>query len=99
MQYELFGIEFEWDDRKAEENELKHAVAFEEAAWTIIEPATAFFDDPDHSAAELRQIAVGFSNRNRVLFVSFTRRDLVRIISARKATANEQRQFTQRFSG
>lgn len=72
MQYELFGIEFEWDDGKAKASELKHGLAFEEAAWTIIEPATAFFDDPDHSAEELRQIAVGFSDRNRVLFVSFT---------------------------
>jgi uncharacterized DUF497 family protein len=97
MRYELFGIAFEWDDLKAQENEQKHGVTFEEAAWTMIEPATAFFDDPDHSGQELRQIAVGFSDRNRVVFVSFTRRELVRIISARKATANEQRQFTQRF--
>ena len=99
MEYELFGIKFEWDEVKAKANVDKHGLNFEEAAWALIQPTTAFFDDPDHSIEEQRQVAVGFSDRNRVIFVSFTRRECVRIISARKATTNEQRQFAKRFLG
>lgn len=49
-------------------------------------------DDPEHSEAESRQILVGYSDHQRLVFVSFMQRadDLIRIISARKADAPER---------
>ena len=83
---------FEWDDSKAESNLQKHWVPFEEAATIFADPFAAIFSDPDHSEEEIREIVVGISERNRLLVVSFTERnEVVRIISARKATKRERR--------
>ena len=74
---------FEWDETKAEANQKKHGVSFEEAATVFASPLAAIFDDQDHSQDEVREIIVGHSDRNRVLIVSFTERGpAVRIISA-----------------
>ena len=84
-------FKFEWDARKARTNFRKHGVTFEEARTVFLDPFAAFFDDPDHSKDEARELVVGDSNRGRLLFVSFTERDgKVRIISARAATRVER---------
>ena len=77
-------MEFEWDDRKAEDNLLKHGVSFTEAATVFYDPLSITFDDPDHSDDENRFIIIGTSAQARILMVAHTDRgDRIRIISAR----------------
>jgi len=91
------GLRFEWDAGKAAENLAKHGVTFDEAATVFFNPITAIFDDEDHSIGEAREIAVGHSIVGRLLIVAFTERarDVVRIISARKTTRAEKRDYEQ----
>jgi uncharacterized protein len=89
------NIRFSWDSRKAARNRRVHdGVTFEEAA-TVFRDLTAFiFDDDEHSGEEYRELIIGHSTQNRLLIVSFTERDdVIRIISARKADAGEQRVY------
>ena len=83
---------FESDEDKARHNLRKHRVDFEEAKTVFADPRAALFHDEDHSAAEERELVIGYSDRNRLLIVSFTERhcDVIRIISARLATKREQ---------
>jgi uncharacterized DUF497 family protein len=89
-------MEFEWDPAKAAVNRRKHGVSFEEAE-TIFQPAEpAIFDDDSHSEIELRFIAIGFSERSRLLTVAFTRRgNAIRIISARRSSKSEVKLYAQ----
>jgi uncharacterized DUF497 family protein len=89
-------VTYEWDPRKAQTNRRKHGVSFEEAA-SVFQDARAFtFDDPDHSEDELREITIGVSTRGRVLFLSHCDRDgRIRIVSARRATPNERKQYAK----
>ena len=84
---------FEWEVIKANLNFKKHKVSFEEAKTVFHDPLGNVFFDEDHSPKEDREFIVGYSRQNRLLFVSFTERkpDVVRIISARKATKLERR--------
>jgi uncharacterized DUF497 family protein len=93
-------MEFEWDDAKAATNEQKHGVSFPEAATAFADPLAAIFSDPDHSADEVREILVGYSERGRLLIVSFTERPPnLRIISARVATPTERRNHEENPMG
>lgn len=84
-------LEFEWDAPKAAENARKHGVTFEEAGTVFGDPLASYFADPDHSFSEERLVAVGRSDRGRVLAVMFTERPpAVRLISARPATRRER---------
>jgi uncharacterized DUF497 family protein len=89
-------LRFEWDRGKAARNLRKHGVSFEEGQ-TAIEAMPAVFDDLDHSEREPRLLAIGFSEKGRMLTVSFVRLTpaLCRIISARKATRNEQEKYAR----
>lgn len=90
------SLEFEWDPEKAEKNSREHGVAFEEAATVFGDPLARIFDDPEHSSDEPREIIVGYSERQRLLLVSFTERTpKVRIISARPATRGERQRHEQ----
>jgi uncharacterized DUF497 family protein len=85
-------MQFEWDPEKARLNRKKHGVPFEEAVTVFYDPLSATFEDADHSVGEQRLITVGFSSRGRLLFVSHTERgEVLRIISARPATAHERK--------
>ena len=87
---------YDWDPAKAEANAKKHRVTFEEAASVFLDPSALTFWDPDHSEEEDREITIGRSTRQRVLFVAHTSRDgRVRIISARQATRREQKQYEE----
>ena len=90
-------LRFEWDERKAVANLSKHKVSFEEAQTVFYDPLACIFDDEWHSTDEPREIIIGHSNSNRLLLVSFTERDagLVRIISARRATRWERRDYEE----
>ena len=90
------SLEFEWDPAKAAENSRQHGVTFEEAATVFGDPLARIFDDPEHSLDEAREIIVGYSERHRLLLVSFTEREpRVRIISARSATRGERQRHEQ----
>lgn len=83
---------FSWDWLKADANLRKHGVDFDEAATVFSDPLAATFDDPDNSEGETRLITVGYSARHRLLVVSHVERGMIlRIISARLATASERK--------
>jgi hypothetical protein len=85
-------MRFEWDRKKANRNRKKHGVSFDEAVTVFYDPFAATVDDPDHSIEEERLITIGFSARGRLMVVSHTERQgVVRIISARRATAHERK--------
>uniref|UniRef100_UPI00405781A4 BrnT family toxin n=1 Tax=Candidatus Electronema sp. TaxID=2698783 RepID=UPI00405781A4 len=89
-------MSFEWDPEKANSNVKKHGVSFEEAATVFYDPMSATLDDPDHSVAEARLITIGYSTQNRLLFVSHAERGaIIRIISARPATAHERKRHEE----
>jgi len=86
-------IEFEWDHAKAESNLKKHGVSFEEARSVFYDDlAVQFFDES--LGEETRFILLGRSNLSRVLVVVHCERgendEILRIISARKATKTER---------
>jgi uncharacterized protein len=85
---------FEWDPFKAKINIQKHGVSFEEASTVFDDPLAVIFDDETHSTYEHREIIIGHSAQNRLLLISFTERDAnLRLISARRATVREQRDY------
>jgi uncharacterized DUF497 family protein len=89
-------IAFEWDADKFRANVRKHGVTFEEARSCFYDPRQIVFYDPDHSDDEDRELLIAHSNQGRVLIVSYTMRtDLIRIISARKATKSEEIRYAQ----
>lgn len=89
-------MRFEWDPEKARRNEKKHGVSFEEAVTVFYDPLAATLEDVDHSVGEQRLITVGFSSRDRLLFVSHTERGkALRIISVRPATAHERKRHEE----
>ncbi len=88
--------EFEWDKDKAAINKQKHKVSFEEAATVFADPLASIFDDELHSEEEQREIIIGHSVKRHLLLVSFTERGgKVRIISARRATKKESRDYEE----
>jgi uncharacterized DUF497 family protein len=90
------SLEFEWDPAKAQENSRNHGATFEEAVTVFGDPSARIFDDPEHSGDETREIIVGYSQKQRLLLVSFTERaPKVRIISARPATRRERQSHEQ----
>ncbi len=86
-------MEFDWDPQKAASNLKKHGVGFDEAETVFGDLLAAIFRDEDHSVDEKREIIIGYSDRERLLVISFTERsdDLMRIISARRADPDERR--------
>lgn len=89
-------LRFEWDPNKNAINQKKHAIAFEEARTVFDDPEALVIDDPDHSENEERFIILGFSIRANLLVVCHCYREsesVIRIISARKATVRETRQY------
>ena len=91
-------ITFAWDAHKAKLNIEKHGVTFEEAATVFSDECAVLFDDPDHSEDEERLLILGFSANARMLIVCHCLREngnKIRIISARKATKTEEKQYAE----
>jgi len=89
-------LRFEWDDRKAGANAKKHGVTFEEAKSVFVDERAKLIDDPDHSEDEDRFVLLGLSSALRLLLVCHCYRsegNVIRIISARKATAKEFKSY------
>ncbi len=85
---------FEWDEVKALENLRKHRISFEEAKTVFSDPLLLTFPDFEHSLGEDRTISIGVSAYHKTLLVVHTERGTnIRIISARKATARERKNY------
>lgn len=88
---------FDWDDNKAAFNLKKHGVPFEEASTVLLNELAAEFPDTGHSIAEERWIAIGHSNRGRILVVCYTETETtIRIITARKADKQEVKAYEEK---
>lgn len=93
-------LKFEWDENKNAINRIKHKISFEEAKTVFYDENALLIDDPDHSEEEERFILLGFSQRAKILVVCHCYRQdesVIRIISARKATKNEERAYNNRY--
>ncbi|MBP5552895.1 MAG: BrnT family toxin [Spirochaetales bacterium] len=91
-------LRFDWDPDKASMNLNKHDVSFEEAQTVFMDERAILFDDPDHSLEEERFLILGISQKLRLLIVSHCIResgDVIRLISARKATTREAKQYEE----
>lgn len=91
-------MKFDWDDAKNRINQKKHGVWFEEAQTVWADEYSVEFFDPEHSEEEDRFIRIGMSSRSNLLIVVFCERDhgdVVRIISARKATDKEKKSYEE----
>jgi uncharacterized protein len=89
-------IRFEWDEDKSETNRKKHGISFKEAESSFYDVNAKLIHDPEHSEDEDRFILMGMSINVRVLTVCHCYREneeVIRIISARKATKRETEQY------
>ncbi len=84
-------MRFEWDEIKYQTNIAKHGIRFEEAVSAFLDPAGVEIRDLD-SIDEERFILLGQSTLRGLLVVVYCERheDIIRIISARKATKKER---------
>lgn len=90
-------VRFEWDYDKADSNDREHEISFIEAATVFDDDLAVALPDPDHSMDEFRLLLLGESSHRRLLVVSYTERDdMIRIISARIPTRNEQHDYENR---
>ena len=80
---------FEWDPEKARANAAKHGITFGEATSVFLDPLVRIQPDDEHSSDEERYTATGMSQLGRLVIVTYTDRNRIRIISARKPTRRE----------
>ncbi len=90
-------LHFVWDDKKSESNERKHGVSSDEAVSCFYDPFHLLIADPDHSSHEERMILIGMSAHGRLLVVIHVEKveNEIRLISARKATKRERKQYEE----
>ena len=89
-------IRFEWDENKNRANIKKHQISFDEAKTVFYDENARLISDPGHSNNEDRFILLGLSHNAKILVVvhAYKEQDeLIRIISARKATKNENQYY------
>ena len=97
-----FEYRFEWDPAKANRNRTKHRVGFERAATVFLDPNVLSEPDEQYSGDEERWITIGLDIAGTLLVVCHTYREeketcaSIRIISARKATKNESKQYERK---
>ena len=91
-------VRFEWDEAKNKSNHKKHGLWFEEVVAAFSDPFGSLFFDPESSQTEDRFVLIGADYAGRILVIVHLHKAteyLVRIISARKATANESRMYEE----
>jgi len=89
-------MKFIWDENKNKDNIRDHKVSFEEAETVFYDPNGKIIHDPDHSDEEDRFIIMGISKLLKLLVVCQCYREtdeIIRVISARKATKNEKKGY------
>lgn len=94
----MFNYNFEWDATKATSNQRKHGVSFDRAASVFTDQFMLSTPDDEHSETEERWLTLGIADNNKLLVVIHTFDEInaganIRIISAREATKQEQRQY------
>ena len=92
-------IEIVWNDKKNKLNQQKHGISFTEAKTVFFDENARLISDTEHSLYEERFILLGLSNVLKMLIVVHSYREdneVVRIISARKATKNETKLYNRR---
>ena len=88
-------MDYEWDPAKARRNAAKHSVDFADAVIALSDDSAATIPDPD-SEDEDRFVSLGMDPNGRVLVTVFTHRgEKIRIISSRKASRGERRQYEE----
>ena len=93
-------LRIEWDEATNRANQRKHRVSFQEAATVFYDENALLLNDPEHSTEEDRFVLLGLSSVHRIIVVCHCYRsdnDVVRIISARRATRPERRVYVQRW--
>ncbi|MDQ6962225.1 MAG: BrnT family toxin [Mariprofundaceae bacterium] len=92
----IYPMHYEWDKEKAKSNFKKHGVLFSDAVL-VLEDDHALTIEDDEAEGETRFITLGEVSFSSVLVVIWTERvnDVIRIISARKATKHEKRMYQQ----
>ncbi len=90
------SVDLEFDPKKAAANLRKHGVSLEEGADILLDPMALVSEDED-AEGEARFVLVGMSRKGRLLTVCYALPDeeTIRLISARKATRQEERQYAQ----
>lgn len=91
-------MKYIWDDKKEKINFEKHGVRFEEAQVIWSDPLSIEYFDPDNSSTEERYIRIGLNPVRGILFVVFCEKEnieTIRIISARKATNLERKEYEE----
>jgi len=92
----MLYIRFEWNETKNRANLKKHKISFEEAKTVFYDENARLLSDPSHSDGEDRFILLGLSHNAKILVVvhAYKEQDeLIRIISARKATKKENEYY------
>jgi len=85
-----------WDEKKNQDNIINHKVSFQEAETVFFDPNARIIHDPDNSTEEDRFIILGISKLLKLLVVCHCYREddeLIRIITARKATKKETKEY------
>jgi uncharacterized DUF497 family protein len=92
-----FDVVFTWDPKKAAANQNKQEIDFQEAATVLSDTLATTFPDPDHSTpADERFVTIRMSDRNQILVVVHSDEpEVVRIISARRATRRERKFYEE----
>jgi len=94
-------IDFDWDPAKAASNAAKHGVTFEAAMTVFRDPLANSILDRDSTPGEERWVTLGATTSGNLLVVVHTWNDIdadravVRLISARRPTAHEARQYRE----
>jgi len=87
-------MRFSWDPNKDLLNQRDHGITFQEATTVFGDSLAVTVSDPDHSIGEERLITIGQSSSGRLLVVCHIEQgDTIRIISARRATAHERKDY------
>jgi uncharacterized protein len=85
-----------WDENKDAINRRKHRVSFPEASEVFFDPLLVTKADHRHETDELRFFSLGETRSKRLLVVAHTEEEeLIRIITARDATATERRRYEE----
>lgn len=96
------NYDFEWDIKKAKSNLQKHKISFERATEIFLDPFMLSIYDNSHSQNEDRWVTLGKDRSNVTMVVIHTFKNIdqgttkIRIISARRATKNEDKQYNKR---
>lgn len=90
-------IEFDWDEGNKDKNWKKHKVHYKESEEIFFNRPIHIYKDNKHSGIEQRFTAFGKTNKNRLLYITFTiRNSTIRIISTRDQSKKERKLYEKK---